>query len=155
MKKHFYILFCFALLGCQNQKAQEQQNLIPESKMVRILADLHLAEAQVESTVAYPDTALMAFGKLQKEIWEKHGITEEEFRETYNYYTLNIKEMDRLYEIITDTLIAREAIYATKGDNETEIKEDDNTTDTDAARLRRLQGSPPPDAMMYDTGTGL
>lgn len=129
------------------------ENLIPESKMVRILADIHLAEAQVESTVAYPDTALMAFAKLQKNIWKKHDVTEEQFRNTYHYYSTNIKEMDRLYEIITDTLIAREAIYATKGGDETEIKEGGPESPVDTSLIRKLRNAP--GGFKYDTGSGL
>jgi hypothetical protein len=129
------------------------KNLIPESKMVRILADIHLAEAQVESTVAYPDTALMAFGKLQNNIWKKHGVTEDQFRDTYNFYSKNIKEMDRLYEIITDTLIAREAKYATKGGSDPESDEINPEIEVDSTFRKKLRKMP--GAFIYDTGSGL
>lgn len=141
MKKHFCILFCLALLGCQDQKPEKPENLIPESKMVSILADIHTAEAQVESTIAYPDTALMVFSNLQKDIWKKHGITEEQFRVTYDFYVSHVPEMDKLYEIITDTLMAREANYATKESSEFESEPDSLRLDsTSLERTRRSIG---------------
>ncbi|PVY42407.1 uncharacterized protein DUF4296 [Pontibacter virosus] len=77
--------------------------------MVQILADVHIAEARIENHVLYPDTALMVFNKEQMQILSQHGVDEEEFRKTYRYYLNNLPQMDKLYEIILDTLSVREA----------------------------------------------
>lgn len=82
--------------------------MIPQEKMVRILADIHTTEAIIETSVIYPDTALMTFNTEQQEIFEKHHVTQEEFKDTYNYYLNNLGEMDELYEIVVDTLSMRE-----------------------------------------------
>ncbi|MDX5420983.1 MAG: DUF4296 domain-containing protein [Hymenobacteraceae bacterium] len=90
--------------------------MIEKERMVRILADVHMAEAQVEHALVYPDTALMTFNHQQQLILDKHGVSQEEFRDTYRYYLVNVKEMDALYETIIDTLSVREAkIRASKG----------------------------------------
>ncbi|TXK45320.1 DUF4296 domain-containing protein [Pontibacter qinzhouensis] len=85
--------------------------------MVRILADVHTAEARVERSLAYPDTALMTFNHYQNEILDKHEVTEEQFRATYRYYLENIPEMDRLYEVIIDTLSVRESLAQARADS--------------------------------------
>ena len=108
MKRLFYILFCFGVFACGNNQGKAPENLVPQDKMVQILADIHVAEAQVEAKVVYPDTAIMAFNYIEREIFKKHGVTEQEFRDTYQYYKDNLKEMDKLYEIIVDTLSLRE-----------------------------------------------
>lgn len=77
--------------------------------MVQILADIHVVEARIETRVLYPDTALMAFNKEQQKILEAHGVEQQEFRNTYQYYLDNIPQMDKLYEVILDTLSVREA----------------------------------------------
>ena len=142
MKKYFCILFCLVIVGCQEQSIKRPSHLIPEDKMVRILADLHTTEAQIESTISYPDTALMVYSKLEKQIWAKHDITEKQFRDTYDFYTSHLTEMDKLYEIVTDTLIAREAKYAVKSStdapavSETELDSIRNKP-TPLNRLRR------------------
>ncbi len=116
MKKLFYILFCFSVLACSKKQAKAPANLIPKETMVQILADVHIAEAQIETQVIYPDTAIMAFNYKEKEIFRKHGVTEKEFRKTYQYYKDNLKEMDALYEIIVDTLSLRETKVRELGD---------------------------------------
>ena len=108
MKRLFYILFCFSVLACGEKKTDTPENLISRDKMVQILADIHIAEAQIEGKLIYPDTAQMVFKYKEEEIFEKHDVTEQEFRETYQYYKDNLKEMDALYEIIVDTLSLRE-----------------------------------------------
>ncbi|GAB3538958.1 hypothetical protein GCM10027443_34880 [Pontibacter brevis] len=83
--------------------------MIPQPKMVRILADIHTVEAVIEQHIAYPDTALMVFNKQQAEILEKHGVQQEDFKATYQYYLNHVAEMDKLYEIVVDTLSVRES----------------------------------------------
>ena len=86
--------------------------------MVQILADVHTAEATIEQQVVYPDTALMTFNYLQRQILEKHDVKEQDFRDTYNYYLQNLKEMDKLYEIVIDTLSVRESKARAKAGQE-------------------------------------
>jgi hypothetical protein len=103
------------MFACNKKQAKAPANLIPKDKMVQILADVHIAEAQVESQIIYPDTAIMAFNYKEKEIFRKHGVTEQKFRKTYQYYKDNLKEMDALYEVIVDTLSLRETKLNTVG----------------------------------------
>ena len=77
--------------------------------MVRILADIHTTEALIEQNVMYPDTALMVFNKQQEEIFERHGVAKEDFKTTYRYYLTHLEEMDKLYEVVVDTLSVRES----------------------------------------------
>ncbi|MFD3000982.1 DUF4296 domain-containing protein [Pontibacter toksunensis] len=83
--------------------------MISQPKMVRILADIHTVEALIEQNISYPDTALMVFNKQQSEILKKHGVKQEDFKATYNYYLNHIAEMDKLYEVVVDTLSVRES----------------------------------------------
>ncbi|QCR24903.1 hypothetical protein C1N53_04875 [Pontibacter sp. SGAir0037] len=76
--------------------------------MVQILADIHTVEARIENRVSYPDTSLMVFNKEQSKVLEQHDVTLEQFKETYQFYLDNVKQMDKLYEVIIDTLSARE-----------------------------------------------
>ncbi|OKL41798.1 hypothetical protein A3841_11465 [Pontibacter flavimaris] len=82
--------------------------MIPQEKMVRVLADIHTAEALIEAKVIYPDTALMTYNQEQEKIFQKYNITQEQFKDTYDYYLQNLREMDALYEIVVDTLSMRE-----------------------------------------------
>lgn len=85
--------------------------------MVRILADIHVTEALIETNVVYPDTAQMVFNREKAAILEKYGVTQEEFKTTYDYYLNNLQAMDALYETVVDTLSVRESqVQANKKD---------------------------------------
>ncbi|PTX20349.1 uncharacterized protein DUF4296 [Pontibacter mucosus] len=109
MKRLFCILSCLCLLSCQSQSSDTPKDLVPREKMVRILADIHTREAVIETNIAYTDTALMAYNKEQEKILQHYNVTQQQFKETYNYYLNNLPQMDALYEIVVDTLSAREA----------------------------------------------
>lgn len=109
MIRHFYILFCLCLLSCGQKGADKPADLVPEQKMVRILADIHTAEAIIERNVPYPDTALIVYGKQHANILKEHQVEETAFKKTYRYYLLNLEEMDKLYEVVVDTLSVRES----------------------------------------------
>jgi hypothetical protein len=109
VKRYFCILSLAVLFGCQQQTPKKPDNLVPQDKMVQILADVHILEARIETRILYPDTALMTFNKEQQRILEKYGVKEKDFRDTYRFYLNNIPQMDKLYEVILDTLSVREA----------------------------------------------
>lgn len=77
--------------------------------MAQILADVHIAESRIENRIHYPDTALMTFNQEQLRILKAHGVEEQDFKETYRYYLNDLRKMDKLYEVILDTLSVREA----------------------------------------------
>ncbi len=108
--KRFFCLFLFlSLFGCRTEDKDLPPNMIPRAQMVQILADIHTAEAQIEGQIIYPDTAQMTFNYSQEQILVRHGVTKEQFRDTYRYYITHVKSMDKLYEIIIDTLSVRES----------------------------------------------
>ena len=83
--------------------------MIPEAKMVQILADVHVMESLIESSLSSSDTAVMVYNREHKNILKKYGVTNEQFHRSYNYYGTHLEEMDKLYERFLDTLTAREA----------------------------------------------
>ncbi|WP_299700000.1 DUF4296 domain-containing protein [uncultured Pontibacter sp.] len=109
MKRIFCILSLAVLASCGQTSDKTPKNLLPEQKLVQILADVHVAEARIENRIVYPDTAMMLYSLEQQRILEAHGVEEKLFRDTYRYYLSDIKKMNRLYEIILDTLSVREA----------------------------------------------
>ncbi len=100
--------------------------------MVRILADVHTTEAQIERQIIYPDTALMSYNYIQDELLKRHGVTQQQFRDTYRYYLNHLKEMDQLYEEIIDTLSTRES----KAKAAAGIQEDSTQSQTPSSRRR-------------------
>ncbi|MHA6248016.1 DUF4296 domain-containing protein [Pontibacter sp. CAU 1760] len=109
MIRHFYILFCLCLLSCAKQPEEKPDSMVPKAKMVRILADIHTAEAIIERNVPYPDTALVVFAERHANILKGYQVKEQDFKKTYRYYLRHLDEMDKLYEVVVDTLSVRES----------------------------------------------
>ena len=109
MNRLLSLLFCLCLLSCQQQTDDKPANMIPQQKMVRILADIHITEALIERNVSYPDTALVLYADKHTGILKKHAVEKQAFESTYRYYLTHLPEMDKLYEIVVDTLSVRES----------------------------------------------
>ena len=108
MKTHFLLFTLLALVGCAEKKPQKPADLLAPGKLTSILADIHIAESRVEEMRVHPDTAKVVFTRLQKEIYQKQGVTEKEFNKTYDYYLNHVAELDKIYEALIDTLGMRE-----------------------------------------------
>jgi hypothetical protein len=96
------------LVGCQPAANPKPAQLLSQTQMASILADIHVAEAQVDHQFPSRDTARMAFSLLEKQIFAKHAVTDSLFRQSYDYYLLHLKELDQIYEGVVDTLNLRQ-----------------------------------------------
>ena len=103
-----------SLFSCAEEKKKLPAGLLPPAKLTSILADIHIAEAQVENMGLTPDTAKVAFNRLQKEVLKKHGVSKKNFDKTYSYYLNNLNQLDKIYEALVDTLGMREVQFTSK-----------------------------------------
>ena len=110
MKKKLLSLSLLGLLSCaQDKKPEVPPGLIPPDKLTTILADIHIAEAQLETIHLGVDTAKVVFNRMQEDIFKKRGVTRKEFDKTYDYYlNKNLSALDQIYEGLVDTLGMRE-----------------------------------------------
>jgi len=109
VKKLFLAFSLIGLLSCgDEEKVKVPKDLLPPAKLTSILADIHLAESRVELMRVSPDTATVVFKRLQAEIFKKQNVSEKDFLKTYDFYLNNIKELDKIYERLVDTLGMRE-----------------------------------------------
>jgi len=96
----------FFFSSCRNE---DEKTAIKEAEFQEILIDIHIMQTQMEEFKAINDTSLYATGKGYEEIFSKHGVSKEQFDETFKYYISNPKKMDKMYEKIIDELSMREA----------------------------------------------
>nr|WP_262895973.1 DUF4296 domain-containing protein [Hymenobacter rubidus] len=101
--------------ACQTpEEAPVPADLLPKEKMIPLLADLHVLEAQVENSRLSPDSARALFLVQQKaELW-KREITDSAFHRSFRYYSIHGKDLDEIYGAVIDTLNKREAKFAPK-----------------------------------------
>ncbi|WP_426060142.1 DUF4296 domain-containing protein [Hymenobacter sp. B1770] len=98
-----------ALPACQRpEEAPQPADLIPREKMIRLLADLHVLEARVESSQLQPDSARALFLAEHKNLLWRTQVTDSAFQRSYRYYGIHGKDLDEIYKAVIDTLGLRE-----------------------------------------------
>lgn len=102
LKKGFSILIVSILFACSNNEISIPENIIPQEQMVQVLADIHIAE--VTANFKSPgDTINIDVKSLYLQIYNKHSITEEQYRESYQFYLDHPTLFNKMYdEVITE-----------------------------------------------------
>jgi hypothetical protein len=97
------LFFSLLIFSCSNNKYW-----IPEDKMVQILTDYHLTEG-----VAWTNSREFSYDITQQAtrdlVFEKYGITKEQFDTSLYYYSVHIEKFDRIYEKVLQQLIVVES----------------------------------------------
>lgn len=107
-----YLVVCllFALLvsllpACNNSPAGAAKEgntaavSIPKDTMIRILIDMHIAEAMIQSVRRDRDTTVKAtIQDYYNTIYQTHHVTEQQFKEAFAYYSQDIETLDKMYD---------------------------------------------------------
>ncbi len=111
MKTFAWIVPIILFFSCsQFTKNDLPQGVLPESKMVPILVDIHLAEARANVMNPHLDSARLYFAVYKDSIFKKNNVTKIEFDSSYSYYMHNIALMDKIYMTVVDSLSLRQGL---------------------------------------------
>jgi len=109
----YIAVFCisFLIIGCDEPLEFEDPNLGDE-KMILVLADIHLAEAQITqlSTLTPPQRDSVG-SKLYLTIFKLHSISQQDFEQSMNAYMKNPEALSKIYEKVLEKLQKDEAIH--------------------------------------------
>ncbi|WP_148041378.1 DUF4296 domain-containing protein [Rufibacter immobilis] len=116
MKKRLCLLLLplSILFSCAEDKAKPA-DLIAGEKMANILVDIHLQEAVIGRTIHHYDTSRAAYKQAHKQILKRHAISDSAFKHSYDYYLAHPDQMDKIYEVVLDSLSLREAKLTSQG----------------------------------------
>ncbi|MFN0031392.1 MAG: DUF4296 domain-containing protein [Flavobacteriales bacterium] len=94
MNKLFKYAICFMLFfACSDAQVQAPANLIEQNKFVEVLVDVRLLEGSYSAKVQRPDTIRSKMTGYYQTLFDKHGISKEQFVSSYNYYLQRNAEM--------------------------------------------------------------
>jgi len=107
------ILFFF---GCSNNNPVPK-DIIPEDSLIRIIVDMHLADAILIEPSVQQKQMVINKSKFYNAVLNKHAVTKDKFQESLNYYSDNLEKFDSIYErvieeltVIQGTLIATDSL---------------------------------------------
>jgi len=94
------ILFIF---GCSN-KNPVPKDLIPEDSLIRIIVDMHLADAILIEPSVQQKQMVINKSKFYNAVLKKHDISKDEFQKNLNYYSDNLEKFDSIYDKVIEEL---------------------------------------------------
>lgn len=96
--KTIYLFLCIGFFACQDvEKAEQPENLIPESKMVNVLVDLlKLDGAESMSSIEFEKRDV----KTKDLIFKKYQVDSLQFVKSTDYYAENFKVNKRIYDSV-------------------------------------------------------
>ena len=100
--KLLILVILIIVLGCTSEIKESKSppsDLIPKEQMVDICVDLRLMDAilAAKQRKKDPDQNVNIY-YLHNSILEKYGITRERFERSLEYYQLDLKVLDEIYE---------------------------------------------------------
>jgi DNA-directed RNA polymerase subunit H (RpoH/RPB5) len=93
-----------ALMSCKSNKVPD--NIIEQNKMVKVLVDMHIADA-VLSRVRNQDTMLMMASSKYYYIFKKYDIDSAKFTQSLKYYNYQPELFTKIYTAVLDSLKAK------------------------------------------------
>jgi hypothetical protein len=107
VKNSFLILIVLFCASCI-KPAEPPVGIIPKDTMSYILTDIHIAEAKLSVKPLMQDSARENYSNTKTSIFKKYHISEGRFNESFDWYTQNIEQLDKIYEVVVDSLSLRE-----------------------------------------------
>lgn len=111
MRTPFLLLgFLCIMAACSESKVEVPSNVIPRDTMIAILADVHLAEAniQVLSLGRSDSTKEEAYG-LYRFILSKYRINDEKLRRSFEFYRSEPEYFHEMYNEVLTRLSEKQA----------------------------------------------
>lgn len=107
MKFALWVSIFLFIAGCAKEK--RPNDVLGQNKMVEVMVDIHLAEGVDKTNVLTTDSLRISKEALYGHVYQKHGITEEEYRRSFEWYSEHLKEFDEVYVKVIEKLNQMEA----------------------------------------------
>ena len=104
-----FVLLLFGLFACETE--EKPDNLIQEDKMAKILAEIHVLEAQINNLrFQHDDSSIYVYQKKRFDIIKSLQSDTATFKVSLKYYLLNPDKMKEIYTQVKVNLEAKKKI---------------------------------------------
>ena len=108
-------LLVILFVGCASPEVKIPENILTQEQMMPIMVDIHVIEVARNGSIMLGDTN--GIEDYYAKVYEKHGITEDQFKSSFAFYSDNPTVFIPIYEEVLDSLKANGALLAKKGVN--------------------------------------
>jgi Domain of unknown function (DUF4296) len=96
------------LLSFSCSKERPPKDILAQDQLTKIMIEFYLAEAKLTNYSIPYDSANKLFIPFEESVLKKYGVSDSTLYKTYQYYFDHPKEMEKIYEIVIDSLSLRE-----------------------------------------------
>lgn len=94
------------LFSCE--KDQPRKGILSQEQLTQIMMQFYLGEAKLNNYSLSYDSASKLFAPFEESVLKKYGVHDSTLLNTYQYYFDHPKELEKVYEIVIDSLNLRE-----------------------------------------------
>lgn len=107
------LLFSVMILtGCK--KDERPANVLSKEQLASIMMEMYMAESRLNGLSMPKDSAAKLFMPFEDSVLMRAGVSDSVMRKTYQYYFDHPDELDKVYDIMIDSLNLREQKEATR-----------------------------------------
>ena len=114
-KLFFMSLFLcgITLTSCSKKEEKIPKNILSKEKMIAVMVDVQMAEASIQNrSLSITDSTKLIAAGYYKNLFEKNKITEQQFRESFLYYSHHLDLLNKIYEEVIYEMSKMQAVSA-------------------------------------------
>jgi len=98
------------LFACSNSDEKIPENILSETKFELLLKEIHLVEATFElHKTKGMGKAKNELANSYQNIYSEYAISEEDFKTTLEYYSVNPEKLEKIYDKVLEELTKERA----------------------------------------------
>ena len=107
------IIVSLGMSSCGKPEVPVPANILSKKVMIPIMVDVHIVEGARNGALILGDTN--GIEDYYAKIYEKHKITEKQFKESFAFYSANPSVFIPIYEAVLDSLKVQGELLGRKG----------------------------------------
>jgi Domain of unknown function (DUF4296) len=100
------LAFTCIFVSCRTEKPPK--DILASEQLTQIMIEFYLAEAKLGNYSLAQDSARKLFMPFEEATLKKYGVADSTLKKTYQYYFDHPTELEKIYEIVIDSLSLRE-----------------------------------------------
>ncbi len=114
MKPQIVIVFAIVTLAMACQKETRPAGVLSPEEFSKVLVEVYMAEARMNSTALPRDSAVKLFAAYEDKMLQRFELPDSVVLKTQQYYVDHPEQLEKIYDSVIDTLSLREKKLRTK-----------------------------------------
>jgi len=107
-QKSIALIYVAACLVMACQKETRPAGILSPEEFSKVLVEVYLAEARMNSTALQRDSAMKLFAAYEAKMLQQFELPDSALRKTQQYYVDHPDQLEKIYDSVIDTLSLRQ-----------------------------------------------